>query len=400
MRSRLLGDLSGAVADLGILVPLAAALILVNGLAPGPVLLVAGLLSLLAGLWFRIPFPVQPLKALTALAVAQELAPEVIRAAGLLIGVLLVALTVTGLADRIAVAFTVPVVRALQLAVGLLLVRAAVRLALDPPAVFVAAPPPPLALALAGATVGLVALAARRRWHAAGVVVLALGLAASWVARAPELGTLAVRLPTASLPPPSVWGTAFVLLVVPQLPLTYGNAVVGMAALARERFPEATRVRPGTVALSCGVGNVTAALLGGMPMCHGSSGFSAHVRLGARTAGMNVVLGTTLILLGVALADQALTVLGLLPVWALAGFLAYAGLRHAQLVLDLRGRRLVAAGVAAGLGILTGNLAVTTAVALGAEWWPRRAEWWPSARARRTGPTRTEDPSSPRATQR
>lgn len=106
MRRPVAGDLSGAVADLGIFVPLVAALILVNGLQPGPLLLVAGLLSLLSGLWFRIPFPVQPLKALTALAVAQQLEPDVIHAAGLLIGLTLIVLTVTGLADRVARVFT------------------------------------------------------------------------------------------------------------------------------------------------------------------------------------------------------------------------------------------------------------------------------------------------------
>jgi SulP family sulfate permease len=168
-----------------------------------------------------------------------------------------------------------------------------------------------------------------------------------------------------------VWVSAFVLLVIPQLPLTYGNAVVGMADLAREQFPTATRVRPGSVALSCGIGNVGAALLGGMPMCHGSSGFTAHVRLGARTAMMNVILGGTFILLGVVFSAQVLVLFGLLPAWALAGFLAYAGLRHALLVLDLRGAPLAVAVVAAGAGIVTGNLAVTTAIALGGTWGPR-----------------------------
>jgi uncharacterized membrane protein len=83
------GDVSGALADLGILVPLTAALVVVNGLDVGSVLLLAGLLVVSAGLVFRIPFPVQPLKALTALAVAQSLAPDVIHAAGLEIGIVL-----------------------------------------------------------------------------------------------------------------------------------------------------------------------------------------------------------------------------------------------------------------------------------------------------------------------
>jgi SulP family sulfate permease len=370
MRRPVVGDLSGAVADLGIFVPLVAALILVNGLRPGPLLLVAGLLSLLSGLWFRIPFPVQPLKALTALAVAQQLAPEVIHAAGLLIGLTLILLTVTGLADRVARAFTRPVIRSLQLAVGVLLVVTAVRLTLDPPELFIGAPPPQASVALMVLTLGVVAIAVWRRWYAAAGLLVAVGALAAWILARPELGPIELSVPVVGIPPLSVWGTAFVLLVIPQLPLTYGNAVVGMAALAREQFPTATRVRPGSVALSCGLGNVGAALLGGMPMCHGSSGFTAHVRLGARTAMMNVVLGGTFIVLGIVFSGQVLVLFGLLPVWALAGLLAYAGLRHAMLILDLRGVQLVVATCAATAGIATGNLAVTTVIALVGTWVP------------------------------
>src|SRR5436190_15385955 len=88
-----LGDATGSVADLGIFVPLAAALILVNGLDATSVLLAAGLLLIAAGFVFKVPFPVQPLKALTAVAVAQKLAPGVIHAAGLEIGLFLLILS-------------------------------------------------------------------------------------------------------------------------------------------------------------------------------------------------------------------------------------------------------------------------------------------------------------------
>ncbi len=370
MRRPAAGDLSGAVADLGIFVPLVAALILVNGMQPGPLLLIAGLLSLLSGLWFRIPFPVQPLKALTALAVAQQLAPDVIRAAGLLIGLTLILLMLTGLADRIARVFTRPVIRSLQLAVGVLLVVTAVRLAIDPPEIFANTPPPATALALMLLTVGVVAFAVWRRWYAAVAALVLVGAVVAWVAMRPTFGAIELSGPIVGVPPSSVWASAFVLLVIPQLPLTYANAVVGMADLAREQFPDATRVRAGSVALSCGVGNVGAALLGGMPMCHGSSGFTAHVRLGARTAMMNVILGSTFIVLGVVFSAQVLVLFGLLPAWALAGVLAYAGLRHALLVLDLRGAELTVAVLGASAGIATGNLAITTAIVLVGTWGP------------------------------
>ncbi|MBA3739324.1 MAG: hypothetical protein H0W97_12260, partial [Actinobacteria bacterium] len=63
-------------------------------------------------------------------------------------------------------------------------------------------------------------------------------------------------------------------------------------------------------------------------------------------------------------AVQIPVILGLLPVWGLAAFLAYAGLRHAWLVSDLRGIDLILAVVAGGLGAWFGNLAITAGLAL------------------------------------
>ncbi|HWC31545.1 MAG TPA: putative sulfate/molybdate transporter, partial [Actinomycetota bacterium] len=154
--SALLGDVTGAVADLGVLVPLAAALIVVNGLDAGAVLVGAGLLVVATGIVFRVPFPVQPLKALTAVAVAERLEPDVIHAAGLEIGAFLLLLSVRRVADAIARVFTKPVVRALQFGVGALLVIAATRLVVDPPDVFPGTPSSPWPILLAVASFAIV----------------------------------------------------------------------------------------------------------------------------------------------------------------------------------------------------------------------------------------------------
>lgn len=363
-----MGDVSGAVGDLGVLVPLAAALIVVNGLDPGSVLMMAGALVVTAGLVFRVPFPVQPLKALTALAVAQGLTPEMIHAAGLQIGVILVLLAATGAADWLARLFTLPVIRSLQFAVGILLMISSVRLVTAPPMVFDDPPSRLMGLTLAAATLALVATAAATRRHVLIGILFAGALLIGILTSPLDLGMVRLHLPDVSLPSWSVFGSAFLLLVVPQIPLTYGNAVVGVSHLAREHFgEEARRVTPGRVALTCGLGNVVSAVTGGMPMCHGSSGFTAHVRLGAQTPAMNLLLGSVFITLGFVFSGQVLVIFGALPVWILAGFLAYTGARHAMLILDLRGTRLAIALLAGLVGIVTSNLAITTAVALVAE---------------------------------
>ncbi len=358
-------EVTGAVADLGVLVPLAAALILVNGLDASAVFVGAGLLLWLAGAVFRIPFPVQPLKALTAVAVARELAPDVIHAAGLEIAAFLLVLSIGHVANFISQAFTKPVVRALQLGVGVLLVMSAVKLVLNPPDVFRGTPSSPWPVLLAVAACAGLAFAAARKQYALALATLVGGTIAVWLAAGPTFGGPTFTLPHVGLPHASAFGTAFVLLVIPQLPLTFGNAVVAVADVAKSYFGErADRVTPTRVCLTCGAGNVVSGLIGGMPMCHGSGGLTAHVRLGARTAAMNAGLGAAFVVLGVFFAPQVTQILGLLPVWALAAFLAYAGLRHALLVIDLRGAALALAIVAGGIGAAGGNLAITLVIGL------------------------------------
>jgi sulfate permease, SulP family len=359
------GEAAGAIADLGVMVPLATALILVNGLDASSVLVCAGLLVIGAGIAFRIPFPVQPLKALTAVAVAQQLSPDVIHAAGLEIAAFLLLLSFHHVADVVAKVFTKPVVRALQFGVGVLLVIAAVKLVSDPPAVFAGTPEAPWPWVLMIAAFTGVVFASRTRHYWLAITIVVAGVAATLITAAPDFSGPSVTLPSLSLPPFASFGTAFLLLVVPQLPLTFGNAVVAVDDLAHRYFgPAAGRVSPSRVCLSAGIGNAVSGVLGGMPMCHGAGGLTAHERLGARTAGMNLLLGVGFIGLGVFFAPQVPQILGLLPVWGLAAFLAFAGLRHAWLISDLRGSELAIALIAGASGAWFGNLAITAAVAL------------------------------------
>ncbi|HZB00973.1 MAG TPA: putative sulfate/molybdate transporter, partial [Actinomycetota bacterium] len=360
-----LGDAAGAVADLGVMVPLATALILVNGLDASAVLICAGLLVLGAGLVFRIPFPVQPLKALTAVAVAHQLSPDVIHAAGLEIAAVLLLLSVRRVADVVARVFTKPVVRSLQVGVGILLTIAAVRLVADPPEVFAATPRTPWPWILMAVAFAGVVVAARSGHHWLALGILGAGAVVAAIAADPAVGGPSLTLPTIDVPRATAFTTAFFLLVVPQLPLTFGNAVVAVNDLSHEYFgPAASRVTPSRVCLSAGAGNLVSGLLGGFPMCHGAGGLTAHVRLGARTAGMNVLLGGGFLVLGLFFAPHVPVLLGLLPVWALAAFLLYAGLRHAGLIADLRGADLALAVGAGLLGAALGNLAVTAGIAL------------------------------------
>jgi hypothetical protein len=364
----MLGDASGAVADLGVMIPLVAALVVKNGLDAATALACVGALYVAAGAYFRVPVPVQPIKAAAAIAIARGLAPSTLSSAGVVLGVVLVLLGATGAAKQLMRVFAPPIVRGIQLGLGLILVRAGIRLA-DP-----SGDATTYAVAIGFAIVLLVSARAAERKPVPLLIVIG-GMAYSLIATNASV-PLRVSLwdPhfTAKAFDPGVLWTAFVVLVIPQVPLTFGNAVVALADLEHEYFGErGKRVTPSSVSLSSGLANVVAGSLGGMPMCHGSGGLTAHFQAGASTNRMNFMIGGAFLVLGVLLGSTALHLLALIPLTVLMGFLMFTGVLHGALVLDRRGYELavsVAMGVA---GLLTANLAIALAVGL-VTYWPVR----------------------------
>ncbi len=116
-------EFAGSLGDLGTLIPLSIALITVTHLNFTAVFLLVGLFYLATGLYYRLPIPVQPLKVVSAIAIAfpEKISLSVMSAAGLLFGALLIFLACTGIIDRLAKFFTKPIVRGIQLGLALLL---------------------------------------------------------------------------------------------------------------------------------------------------------------------------------------------------------------------------------------------------------------------------------------
>ena len=75
--------------------------------------------------------PVQPLKAMAAIAIASGLGYEVINAAGITMGVILLLISITGLSVKLGRFFPVSVIRGIQLGLGLMLIKASASLMND-----------------------------------------------------------------------------------------------------------------------------------------------------------------------------------------------------------------------------------------------------------------------------
>ena len=364
-------ELAGAVADLGVLVPIAVALIVTNGLSPTAALLPAGLLYLAVAAVYRLPIPVQPLKAFGAIAIAEGLGMDEIAAGALLMGVVFVVLGSTGLLVLAARAFPRPVIRGVQLVVGLLFLKIAWGLVFDPPVAFtehalepgVAAPLAVLALALA--------LLLKK--YSVSLVLVVVGAAVAVVSTRGGIDFGPAPLSAPSLDGSVLW-TAFLVLVVPQLPLSFANSCLATADAARVYFGErGARVRPGRLATTFGSANLLAGAIGGMPVCHGAGGLTAHVSFGARTAGAPLALGAVLVALAVGAGAGLTAALTAFPLPVLASLLAAAGLLHIGLLRDLHRAPAWATALVVGALGFTVHLALGVAVGLALAWLPRLA---------------------------
>ena len=364
-------EAAGAVADLGVLVPIAVGLIVLNGLTATAVLLPAALLYLMVARTYRLPIAVQPLKAFGAIAIAAGAPVSVIAAGAVIMGLIFTVLGAIGAIDAVARFIPTSVIRGVQLTVAVLLAKVAVSLVFATPRNFVQQWP--TAISAAVTAVLLLGLWLLRGRLALIVVVVAVGgmtISALRTGGLPTLGPTALLWPHFSV---ADFTTAVTLLVIPQLPLTFANSCLAPADAARAYFgAQAARVTPGRLAMTLGAANVFAGAISGMPVCHGAGGLSAHYAFGARSWRAPAIIGGSLLIIGLCFGRWTAAVLPLFPVSVLAALLVIAAITHALLLRDLHDLPdwLVAATVTA-FGVFS-NLAYGVLAGLLLSAWLRR----------------------------
>ena len=309
-------ECSGACGDLGTFIPHVIGAMTVAGLAPVGVLLGFAAFLIATGLFYGLPLPVQPMKAISAVFLTGGLRPGEVAGAGIIMGVVLLVLGITGWIDRLARVIPQSVSAGLQLGLGLLMGVIGLKLILETPWIGF------------GSLALLFALTRVPRCPAAP---LALGVAmlAGWATGNTGMASEVAVTPGAPhlvVPSwPEVW-RSFQVAVLPQLSLTLTNAVIVTASLSRQLFPStgsiATERR---LALSSGLANVLLCPFGAMPMCHGAGGLAAQFRFGARTGLAPIIFGAVLLVLAVGFADNAAALFALIPIGAVGSLLIFAG---------------------------------------------------------------------------
>ncbi|HTC45318.1 MAG TPA: putative sulfate/molybdate transporter [Steroidobacteraceae bacterium] len=317
---------AGAFGDLGTLIPFVVAYIAVLKMDPFGVLFSFGAAMIVCGVRYRTPFPVQPMKAIGAVAATQAAQTATITqgtlyGADVATGVIWLILGLTGAAQYVSGLVARPVVIGIVLGLGIGFMLEGIRWMSG-------------GWLIAGiGLIGTVLLLSNKAIPAM-FLLLIFGAACGAFENPTALRLLSsakLHFHGPSIAITSIsWhdlliGTAF--LALPQLPLTLGNAVIAIREENNRLFPDRSVTENG-VAISTGLMNLGSALFGGVPMCHGAGGMAGHVAFGARTGGAPIILGAILLWLAFFFAGSIQTVFGLIaqPVLGVILFLTGAQL--------------------------------------------------------------------------
>ena len=319
---------AGAFGDLGTLLPFVVAYIGVLGIDPHGMLFAFGVAGITCGLVYRTPFPVQPMKAIGAVATTQAaqtivITANAVYAASVVTGALWLVLAFTGVIQRICRLVGAPVVTGIVLGLGLGFMFEGARM---------------MSQDWWLGAIGLVGTLFLLAYRAIPAMFVLLALGAAWgLTREPEvlhaLASVSAQFRAPSFALGSLtwndWMVGALFLALPQLPLTLGNAVIAITDENNRLFPD-RQVSERRVAASTGWMNLCGATVGGVPMCHGAGGMAGHVRFGARTGGASIILGLVLVVLALFFADSMHMLLRVFPP-ALLGVILF--LTGAQLAL-------------------------------------------------------------------
>lgn len=300
LRDQPFAEISGSFGDLGTLLPILIALSDSGAVWIDSSLVFSGIANIVTGCLFGIPLPVQPMKAIAAIALAQGLNRDEVASAGLIVAGVVGFLSFTGLLHRTARFIPIPVIKGIQVGTGLSLITYVGKLAVPSKwdaEGFVTGGLVPLLLFLA-----LLCNTLYPRVPAA-LLIVTVGLAYAVTLGFPCWWFPCRLAPNIWKPIPSVpsavsFRSGVLQAGLGQIPLTTLNSVFAVAFLAKDLFPEHPEPSTTGIGLSVMIFNLVGCWYSAMPVCHGSGGLAAQYRFGARSGSSVIFLGLVKLLLG------------------------------------------------------------------------------------------------------
>lgn len=321
-------EISGSLGDLGTFLPILIALSEGKQISLTTTLIFTGIYNILTGVFFGIPLPVQPMKAIAAIALLKSLSAGQTAAAGIFVSTCILLFSTTGLLEWFTGVIPIPVVKGIQVGAGLSLVIAAGTKATStltwsgpswadnyPWMIFAFAallvvnlrPRVPYALLITGL----------------GIMFSIILVAASSPHHLPR-----PRLwrPFTQVPDMYEWKVGILDAGLGQLPLTTLNSIIAVTHLAADLMPEVANPTVTSIGLSVAAMNLFGCWFGAMPVCHGSGGLAAQYRFGARSGASIIFLGILKLVIGLLFGESLADLFRKFPTALLTVMIIAAGL--------------------------------------------------------------------------
>jgi len=323
-------ELSGAFGDIGTDLPLIIAMILAANLYIPGALIMFGLMQVLTGWIYRMPMPAQPLKAMATLVIAQQIGGNILLGAGLAIGIVMLILSVTGLLDKLASWIPKVVVRGLQLGLGISLCSLAFKNYISSDSIY--------GYVLAAVSFVIILLFIDNKKYPASLLVIGLGVVYAFVfkidaADIPE--SMGLNIPMFGIPSIEDITKGFLLLALPQIPLSLGNSIIATRQVAKDLFPDKPELTIKKIGVTYSAMNLINPFFGGIPTCHGSGGMVGHYTFGGRTGGSVIIYGSLYIILGLFFANGFHNLVQAFPLPVLGVILIVEGISLSSLIKDV-----------------------------------------------------------------
>lgn len=333
-----LEEIAGAVGDYGTLVPIVLGVAIVSNVNLGYILLFFSIWYILTGLYYKLPVPVEPMKVIGAIVIAEGLTAGEIAASGMILGVLFLALGFFKGMKFIRERVPSSVIRGIQLGLALILIKTSVNFISDDYLLAV--------ISIVIIVLFLIASKVGRLPDISAIAVLIMGVVVGLlIFGVPRISIL--PLPDIVVPTAQDFLRGGWSLAIPQIPLSITNAILATALLMQDLVHR--DVDPDKLSKSMGLMNLTSVPFGGFPMCHGAGGLAAQYRFGARTGGSNIISG--IILLPIALFFASPEFVAIIPIGVFGALLVFVAIELGK--HGLKTDSYVITGIIAILALLT-----------------------------------------------
>lgn len=306
-------EIAGAVGDYGTLLPIVLGVAIVSNANLGYIILFFSIWYIITGIYYKMPVPVEPMKAIGALVIAGGMSGGEIAASGIMVGILFFALGLFKGMKFIQEKVPQSVIRGIQLGLALLLIKTAINFIIGD-----------YILAIICVSIIILFLIANKLGKipdVSALCILFIGIIVGFsLYGIPRIRM--ISMPNLIIPTLQDFLKGGWLLAIPQIPLTIANAILATILLMQDLVHR--EVDPDKLSVTIGLMNLTAVPFGGFPMCHGAGGLAAQYRFGARTGGSNIISG--LILLPIALFFASPEFVAIIPFGVFGALLVFVAI--------------------------------------------------------------------------